>query len=214
MAIQGKLMPKSREVDDHGNCSKCGGIHYDSLYCPFTSEDISKMNEQEVEQEIQDKKLTAPRLTPGQIDNTIHSVDYHVFYGVLTVCALKLRNGFTVTGESGCVSPENFDEGLGRKIALDNARQKIWALEGYLLRESLAASPKSLPEDHEDRVRAEKEDLDGKISRLNSFIQGSPFFFNLDTEEQVRLKTQADLMRLYSNVLADRIKAFTGVTHA
>jgi hypothetical protein len=44
-----------------------------------------------------------------------------------------------VTGESAAASPENYDEAIGRKIARDNARQKIWSLEGYLLREKLAA---------------------------------------------------------------------------
>lgn len=98
------------------------------------------MNEQAIEQEIQDKGLTAPRLTPDAIDATIAGEDYHVFPGTtLTVCCLTLRNGFTVTGESACASPENFDTELGKKIARSNARDKIWALEGYALREKLAA---------------------------------------------------------------------------
>ena len=49
-----------------------------------------------------------------------------------------LRNGFTVTGESACASPENFDAELGRKIARQNAVQKIWPLMGYALKERLA----------------------------------------------------------------------------
>ncbi len=68
------------------------------------------------------------------------SEQYHVFTGTtMTVCALTLRNGYIVTGESAAASPENFDQAIGRKIARDNARNKIWALEGYLLREKLAA---------------------------------------------------------------------------
>ena len=98
------------------------------------------MNDQAIEQEIQDKGLTAARVTPQRVDEVIVGEDYHVFPGTtLTVCVLTLANGFTVTGASGCVSPENFDTELGRKIARDNARQKIWALEGYALRERMAA---------------------------------------------------------------------------
>ena len=52
-------------------------------------------------------------------------------------CILTLENGFTVTGESACASPENFDAEIGKKIAYDNAREKIWLLEGYLLKEKL-----------------------------------------------------------------------------
>jgi hypothetical protein len=95
-------------------------------------------NEQAVEKEIQDKGLNAPRLTPALIDAAIASEDYHVFPGsCLTVCCLTLQNGFNVVGESACASPENFDAELGRRIARDNARNKIWTLEGYLLKQKL-----------------------------------------------------------------------------
>jgi hypothetical protein len=55
----------------------------------------------------------------------------------LTICVLTLRNGFNVTGESACVSPENFNKALGEEIAFKKAREKIWALEGYLLASKL-----------------------------------------------------------------------------
>mgnify|MGYP000712305650 CR=1 FL=1 len=94
-----------------------------------------------VEGYIKEKGLTAPRITPDSIDATIAGEAYHVFPGTtLTICCLTLRNGFQVTGESACASPENFDEALGRAIARRNARDKIWSLEGYALRERLAAA--------------------------------------------------------------------------
>ncbi len=100
---------------------------------------VRQLTEGSIEQEIQNKGLNAPRLTPEHIDAQITSEQYHIFPGTtLTVCALTLRNGFHVIGESACASPENFDEVIGRKIARDNARGKIWALEGYLLRSKLA----------------------------------------------------------------------------
>lgn len=110
------------------------------------------MNDQAIEQEIQAKGLTAPRVTPDRIEAVISCE--HTFtvgaalralghptndaFDLLTICALKLINGFTVTGESACASPENFDAEVGEKIARENARQKIWALEGYLLKSQLA----------------------------------------------------------------------------
>jgi hypothetical protein len=97
-------------------------------------------DETAIEAEIQAKGLNAPRLNPSMIDAAIIGEDYHVFAGTtMTVCALKLRNGFVVIGESAAASPENFDVAIGRKIARDNARNKIWVLEGYLLRSKLAA---------------------------------------------------------------------------
>ena len=101
---------------------------------------IIMTDEAKIEAEIQAKGLNAPRLTPTLIDEAIASEQYYVFpETTMTVCALKLRNGYIVTGESAAASPENFDKAIGRKIARDNARNKIWALEGYLLREKLAA---------------------------------------------------------------------------
>lgn len=140
-----------------------------------------------IEQEIQDKGLTAPRITPADVEANISSEHYftaadgvrfnwltddhastadrdrveEISYGLrirthsatalnidasagtpqalglLTFCVLVLRNGFTVTGESACASPENFDAEIGRKIARENAVNKIWPLMGYELRTKL-----------------------------------------------------------------------------
>ena len=127
------------------------------------------MNDQTIEQEIQAKGLTAPRVTPADIEANIDREDYftaaHAVAGryalqlldrgervtsairlmaedplnLITICVLTLKNGFTVTGESACASPENFDAEVGRKIARQNAMQKIWPLMGYELRSQLAA---------------------------------------------------------------------------
>ena len=114
------------------------------------------MNDQTIEQEIQAKGLTAPRVTPADIEANIAGEyyftakdgiagrfgclpdPYHDSLGLLTFCVLVLKNGFTVTGESACASPENFDAEISRKIARDNAVNKIWPLEGYLLRDKLS----------------------------------------------------------------------------
>jgi hypothetical protein len=113
------------------------------------------MSDQEIEKEIQAKGLTAPRITPAHINAVIASeyyftagdavsynaggpsVAHEASLSLLTFCVLVLANGFTVTGESACASPENFDAELGRKIARKNAVDKVWMLEGYLLKEKL-----------------------------------------------------------------------------
>ena len=116
------------------------------------------MNDQNIEQEIQAKGLTAPRVTPADIEANITSEHYFTAehgafaafapprgsdvvppeLSLLTFCVLVLRNGFTVTGESACASPENFDAEIGRKIARQNAVGKMWPLMGYALKEKLA----------------------------------------------------------------------------
>ena len=109
-------------------------------------------SEKAIEAEIQAKNLNAPRLTPDYIDSVI-ACEYvgrasDQFAGApmvdamkcLTICVLVLQNGFTVVGKSACASPENFDAELGAKIAKEDARRQIWALEGYALRNRLKAA--------------------------------------------------------------------------
>jgi hypothetical protein len=80
----------------------------------------------------------APRLTPDMIAATIATADFHRLTPTLTVCVLTLANGFTVTGESACASPANYNQEFGEKIAREMAIGKIWPLEGYALRNKLA----------------------------------------------------------------------------
>ena len=120
-----------------------------------------------LEQEILAKGLTAPRVTPKRINEVIVREDYFTaadgasgvlheaacgsnpivdcrgiprHLSLLTFCVLTLENGFTVTGESACASPENFNAEIGRKIARENAVNKVWMLEGYLLKQALSES--------------------------------------------------------------------------
>lgn len=118
------------------------------------------MSDQSIEQEIQAKGPTAPRITPEDLEANIASEHYftardgvdgafandgsfvepanYTSLSLLTFCVLVLRNGFTVTGESACASPENFNAEIGRKIARQNAVNKVWPLLGYELRSKLA----------------------------------------------------------------------------
>lgn len=95
-------------------------------------------DDQTVEQQIQAKGLTAPRLTPESIDAVIVGETFTVLpSGKVMVCELTLRNGFTVRGEAATVSKANFDHEIGQRISRDNARGKVWEMEGYLLQEQL-----------------------------------------------------------------------------
>lgn len=126
------------------------------------------MNDQTIETEIQAKGKTAPRVTPADLQANIDSEFFftardgiegaaaekgefsapHVIRHtdavaethtrLLTFCVLVLKNGFTVTGESACASPENFDAEIGRKAARENAVAKVWPLMGYALKTELA----------------------------------------------------------------------------
>ena len=117
-----------------------------------------------IQQEIEAKGLHAPRVTPADIEAEIASEHYFTAADgqvgavarstiedawdvavdapleLLTFCVLVLKNGFTVTGESACASPENFDAEIGRRVARENAVNKMWPLLGYALKDKLHAT--------------------------------------------------------------------------
>ena len=100
------------------------------------------MNDIEIEKEIVDKGLVAPRVTLDDLNNNIADVEYlkHVTKGggVLRWAIITTKNGYTVTGKpSAAVSVENDDKEIGVKIAYQNAVNKLWPLMGYALKESL-----------------------------------------------------------------------------
>lgn len=124
----------------------------------------------DIEDDIQEKGLTAPRITPEDIEGNILNEHYFTAahgvngaysaqgedlevsiddtpLGLLTFCVLVLNNGFTITGESACASPENFNAEIGCKVARQNAVQKIWPLMGYHLKQHLHDSQVTLSGD-------------------------------------------------------------------
>lgn len=197
------------------------------------------MSDKAIEQAIQAKGLNAPRIKPDDIKANIASVHYFMasnaiqqegavhehgpegwYLGatqLLTFCVIQLRNGFTVTGESACASPENFDAEIGRRIARENAVSKIWPLMGYELRSKLAdaAAPHPIAGDishyppHQQRVLIEYVELGDKLNKLNGFIE-TDLFKSLPLAEQERMTVQRGAMGEYHGVLADRIAAFGG----
>lgn len=90
-------------------------------------------------------------VTNQSIDNRIDTVSYYRLPGTtVTICQIKMVNGFTVLGESACVNPADFDQEKGEQYAHENAREKLWPLEGYLAaerryQESIAVYPCPLP---------------------------------------------------------------------
>lgn len=182
-----------------------------------------------IEQEIKAKGLNAPRVTPADIEAVIASTHYFTAAEgikgadggfapmptlLLTFCVLVLKNGFSVTGESACASPENFDAEIGRKVARANAVNKIWALLGYALKERLyqAQQPAQTPVDdtmppHQRRVINERTEIEDRLDKLSAFLV-TPTFEALPEAEQERLVRQSGVMVQYSDVLAERIAAF------
>ena len=187
-------------------------------------------DEQSTEKMIQEKGLTAPRLCPADIDDKIIGKTFTKLpSGKAMICEITLANGFTVRGESACVSPANFDQEIGEKISFKNARDKVWQLEGYLLQEQYPAStvePSGMTigrtgipvrpinpttgveyEDYQVRVIEERDQLNSKLEKLKKFLCSSQID-TLPPASSSLLFRQRPLMSGYLAILNERITDF------
>lgn len=163
-------------------------------------------HEKKIEKEIQEKGLNAPRLSPAGIDAVIVDKTFtNLPSGKCVVCEITLKNGFTVRGESACVSPENFDQHIGNEIAFKNARDKVWQLEGYLLQEKnpVKRDADTLP-DWKMRVIVERDQLLVKYLKLEEFMVTNAFS-ELSDSDRDKLALQRKVMSQYIDVLEQRI---------
>lgn len=54
-----------------------------------------------------------------------------------TICQLFIENGYVIIGMSACVDKTKYNQALGEKYSFEDAINKMWPLEGYLLAEEL-----------------------------------------------------------------------------
>lgn len=146
--------------------------------------------------------MTQFKLTPQDLTNEIVHTTYARFGETGVHCTLTLKNGYTVTGEGSCIDPAIFDEEIGKKVAYENAFEKLWAILGYGVKQKWheATNLSWL-----DRVRIELTELDEKRSKLALMLEkGKPDFVS---EKQWELMTkQNDVMAAYALILTERIE--------
>lgn len=151
------------------------------------------------------EKTPAARVTVDRINAVIAYEAYHRLTDVLTVCVLTLVNGFSVTGESACASPENYDQAIGEDFARKAAVHKIWTLEAYLLKQALYAETETAPTTWEQRLRAELIDIEERTSKLDTFIAESDSFAKLEAYDRELLTRQYSAMARYLDILKQRV---------
>ena len=127
--------------------------------------------------------------------------------GTLTHCVITLPCGYTVTGESACVDPANYDKELGEKYALEQAIEKLWPLEGYLLANDIYRAKQ--PESYAARMIFEQSDLREKLDKLCDFLSKPQPSFISDKQWSL-LQSQRGYMKAYFKVLDERITLTLG----
>lgn len=147
-------------------------------------------------------------LTKENLENQIVSIEYNRFGEVGIQCVLTLNNGYTVTGESGCIDPTFFNEEIGKSIAYENAFDKLWPILGYQEKQRWFIETQTT---WVDRLLIERQELDKKLKALTGFI------FNPDGSRAVRSEAvsenqwelmyeQHTAMEQYLRILDQRLK--------
>lgn len=153
--------------------------------------------------------MDAPSVTIEQVEAAIVSETYTVLpNGRTTVCQLTLIDngdtGFTVEGQSACVSRANYDEEKGKKYARQRALDKVWEMLGYGLAKEIRIQNLLKQETFKDRLKREHSELQEKVIRLRDWIS-SPQFSSMSEEEAADQEQQYQVMKQYLQILDRRV---------
>jgi predicted NUDIX family phosphoesterase len=152
-----------------------------------------------------------------EVGITSEYIDHVVFLGLVNedstevgkvhlglVYLVELDHVDGLSFENSLIDPQWMDESDilavdTLEIWSDLARQVVYPVAPQVTASCLTP--------HQDRVVQEKDELDAKIAKLDSFIEGE-VYGRLQAEEQSRLNRQRLYMSQYSDVLTERIAAF------
>ncbi|MCF8861607.1 putative structural protein [Agrobacterium phage OLIVR2] len=140
-------------------------------------------------------------LEQGNIADPDNQIPLTPELGVLTFCVLVLKNGFTVTGQSACADPNNYNADIGNRLAYEDAKKKVWAFMGYSLREDLY---RSSADTFVGQMQKEAAELEDKLDKAKMFTT-TPTFSALDWEAQQLHRQQIVSMESYLTILKKRI---------
>ncbi len=101
----------------------------------------SKSSLQLADEQAAAVQKTQNRVTLESMENKIKTVEYIIpkEASYMTIAVVITQNGYVLVGKSAPADPENFNAELGKKFAREDAVRQMWSLEGYALRERLAA---------------------------------------------------------------------------
>lgn len=152
----------------------------------------------------------------GTANTMVPQFTHAVELGLLTFCVLVLKNGFKVVGQSACASVDRYDLVVGRSVARDNAKEKIWELLGYMLKEKLAEAERRQALEGGgsfiERMSAEATDVEDRLFKLRTFMASNPEFALMATKPMALLVEQEQVMTHYLLVLNRRIAALNAAS--
>lgn len=146
-------------------------------------------------------------LTETYLQEQIKETSYQRYGDTGTLCVLTLKNGYTVTGTSGCIDPTIFAEDIGERIAFDNAFNKLWEILGYGEKQRWY---EEVQLSWKERVELEFRQLDDRLSKLHALLFQADGVFNPRPEfiaeaQWELMKSQHTAMKAYSDILLARL---------
>ena len=116
--------------------------------------------------------LPERKLTKEFLESEVKEKHFTRIGDCITHCTITTKSGFTFTGESACVDPNNFDQKIGEKFAYEQAFEKMWMPYGFWLHKALA--------DHDNRLQPPSDD--NKIEAQDVIPEGATFDFGTAVE--------------------------------
>lgn len=127
------------------------------------------------------------------VKSQIANVEYHQLSDTtITIAVITLKSGFTITGESACIDPNNFNAEIGNKFAYENAFDKLWQLFAFELKQKIGG-------DWVYRLHRERAELSERINSLKDFFNSG------EMNEYNVLKQQEKVMSQYLAILDARL---------
>lgn len=154
--------------------------------------------------------LPERKLTKDFLESEIDKVEYNRLGVTLTHCTITTKSGFTFTGESVCVDPNNFNQELGEKFAYEQAFEKMWFPYGFWLHKALAEHDETSSKDWLDRACEELAELTERKEKLEQFISGDKPDFVSDGQWKL-MQEQFIAMNSYRNILIERLDEANGI---
>lgn len=147
------------------------------------------------------------KILKEDVEAFIGNVDVMTVGDKTTVVNAHTLTGFDMVRHSSCVDPKNYSQELGKKYAMEEVVDNLWAHLGFVLQwAKYGLNKPNKDEDYITRMLAEQEALGDKITKLRMFIANNPIFNTLPETKKTLMVKQLTAMDEYFHILEERIK--------
>lgn len=147
--------------------------------------------------------VTAAQVAEEMSNFKVETID--VFGKPTTVVSVRMSNGYVLTETSTCVDPLNYDETIGLQVCQKKIEDRVWALLGYKLHDTMAAGV----ETSIDRLQIERRELSDKLVKLDAFMDSGKFATVNSLNQRMLMREQSEIMTEYVEILDKRIEYLT-----